>query len=135
MIIWRTGGLRSASTGLAWKERDGWTGFIDGNRRIEEPNPFSLFSKQLLSEGYIPSINDEYFADHYALMEGIVRHSATNQEIKVVWFKSGELDVWVFFDIRGKRLTPRETWVTKASHVLAFPLRHAVLLVDNDADP
>lgn len=135
MITWRIGGSRSASIDSAWKDQAGCTGFIDGNRRIEEPNPFSLFSKQLFEEGYTASIGSEYFADHYALMGGIVHHSASDGEIKVLWFKSGELDVWACFDIRGKRLTPRETWVTKASHVLAFPLRHAVLLVDNDADP
>jgi len=135
MIVWRKGGLRSASTGSAWVEQDGLTGFIDGTRRIEEPNPVSLFSKKLHDAGYTSSIDNEFFADHYALMDGIVRHSATNKEVKVLWFKSGEEDVWAVFEIAGKRLTPREQWVTKSSHVLAFPLRHAVLFVDNDADP
>lgn len=135
MITWRIGGLRSASTGDVWKLEDGWTGFIDGTRRIEEPNPFSIFSKGLFEQAYTSKINTEYFLDHCALMDGIVRHSIRDGEICVTWFKSSEMDVCVHLDIKGRRLTPRETWVTNSTHVLAFPLRHTVLFVDNDADP
>ena len=116
-ITWRIGGLRSSSAFRDWNSNEGQTGFVNGNRWIEEPNPLSLLSKDLFSQGYLASVSiypvglhiscclDH--SDHLSLMECVYVHSQWDDNILITWFKKGSLDNWIIIAPKT-RMTARE---------------------------
>jgi hypothetical protein len=57
IVTWRIGGLRSSSQSERWIPEDGRTGFINGTRTIEEPNPLSIAIRSQLSMGAKASVD------------------------------------------------------------------------------
>jgi len=119
-ITWRIGGLRSASSSFLWKPEEGMTGFVNGRRWIEEPNPLSVLSRNLFARGYSASVSiypvgphksccfDH--SDHLSLMECVHIHSQWDDNILVTWFKEDSPDNWIIIEPKT-RMTAREIMV------------------------
>ena len=132
-ITWRPGGLRAASDGDGWIPAEGRTGFLNGNRVIEEPNPFgrlirSLFSKNLslqideepnmlnTPDEVYDAIMTKFFKEKsYELKKSGIKISITLFVID----NSGDHPAscgWIILVPNGTpgRMTSRETWIVNS---------------------
>ena len=132
-ITWRPGGLRAASDGPEWIPAEGRTGYLNGNRVVEEPNPFgrlirSLFKKKLVlqvdEEETLLETPDEVYDAIISKFFKEKRYSIRNNMIRVsiklfVIDKSGEHPSscgWIVLIPDGDpgRMTPREPWIANS---------------------
>ena len=111
-IVWRRGGLRTASA--HWNSEEGWTGFLDGNRFVEEPNSFSIVSKKLFSDGYCayvsfsdPILETAFCTDHESTVQAIANAHKFGTMTKITWFKINMTDQWMWISVPN-RFTARE---------------------------
>jgi hypothetical protein len=116
-VTWVRGGARRSSD-LDWDGSLGWTGFVDGRRCIEEPNPLSVASRKLFNDGYVCSVDmeDSYFTDHVSMIDAVLRAAIHIDPVLVRWFRSGVevQDFWCLLRPVG-RMTPHETWITESN--------------------
>lgn len=111
-IVWRVGGLRSASVGSAWKPEEGWTGFVDGRRWIEEPNRFSILGRKLFAlecQAHVDG-EDHPCVDYESMMDAIIHAGETRPKVFVTWFLGSMPVAWALIDPHV-RITPREVSV------------------------
>jgi len=118
-VTWRIGGLRSASSGSTWDPRKAFTGFWNGTRKFEEPNPFSILDEHLFASGYRAYVSEDYsfVTSHRALIDVVMFCSEMQPTIYVVWHPpagSGNKIYWAFIN-PSLRVTPRETWVVNSN--------------------
>ena len=118
-VTWVRGGARR-SADRDWDVSLGWTGFVDGRRCIEEPNPLSSVSRKLFSEGYVCSVDmeDSYFTDHVSMIDAVLRAITHIDPVHVRWFKGGNesQDFWCLLRPVG-RMTPHETWIIESNFI------------------
>lgn len=116
-VTWVRGGARRSSD-LDWDGSLGWTGFVDGRRCIEEPNPLSVASRKLFNDGYVCSVDmeDSYFTDHVSMIDAVLRAAIHLKVVHVQWFKGGveTQGFWCILRPVG-RMTPHETWITESN--------------------
>lgn len=132
-ITWRPGGLRAASDRDGWIPAEGRTGFLNGNRVVEEPNPFgrlirSLFKKNLsLQIDEEPNILNTPDAVYDAIMtkffkEQRLSHQKMSLKIRITLFvvdtngEHPEARGWIILMPDGNpgRMTSRETWIVNS---------------------
>ena len=116
-VTWRIGGARRSGD-LQWNSAMGWTGFINGRRSIEEPNPLSVVSRKLFDDGYVCSVDmeDSYFTDHVSMIDAVLRAAIHLKVVHVRWFKGGveTQDFWCLLRPVG-RMTPYDTWIIESN--------------------
>ena len=113
MITWRPGGARR-SADYDWDASLGRTGFINGRRTIEEPNAFSIISREMFDLGCKALVGfEEYAYDHDSLMELVMSQNRSNF-IVVFWGQNLGGFFYIEKSVRLKpldRMTPHENWV------------------------
>ena len=113
-ITWRVGGLRAASVGSAWNPAEGWTGFVDGRRWIEEPNRFSVLGRKLFAlncQAYVDG-EDHPCLSYESMMDAIICAGDTRPKVFITWFLKSDPVAWALINPH-KRIAQRElsVWI------------------------
>ena len=113
MITWRPGGARR-SADYDWDASLGRTGFINGRRTIEEPNHFSMISREMFLLGHKALVGfEQYASTHDELMDLVLSENQKNF-IVVFWGQNRGGFFFIERSVRLKplsRMTPYENWV------------------------
>lgn len=149
-ISWTPGGIRRSTDTEPW---EGWTGFIDNKRTIEEPNHLSDIIKAYLFNGWVCWVADYGFPldSHREVYEAVLE-AYEKEKSKEELYKSLDIEVhipasvniyfapeegphnfrnnhWVIIRPEG-RMTPYESWIVDSKVDTNIPSPDVTPLLD-----